>query len=450
MTHLMRTVSSLAAAAAVCLCLGSCSQLTAGFFPPDLGEKASTPAMDPGTGTYAASLPVAITSSTDKATIYYTTDGSTPTTSSHVYVSPIAVTSNMTTIQAIAVRTGLKSSSVASNTYVISTVVATPQLSPSAGTYSANQTVTMTCATTGATIHYTTDGSTPTATSAVFSSGISVSGDGTSMTIRAVATKAGMTDSSVASATYTINYSQVSTPFLSPGSGTYSADQTVTIGCGTTGATIHYTTDGTTPTAGSPVYSAPITVSGDGTTMQIRAIAMYSGMANSTVASASYTINYPLVTPVFTPWGSAIGHLTPVQITCGTPGASIMYTTDLSTPTEVGGVVQNGILYTGPFLLPYGQTTVIARSFKVGKGDSSTMSATYNQYTWALIVVQSTSQLLARQLGVANGVLYGGGERTTSPPQPAPWPRTPPASSPTWQTRGRRTSMRSRSTPAAR
>lgn len=61
---------------------------------------------------------------------------------------------------------------------------------------------------------------------------------------------------------------------------------TATISCSTSGATIYYTTNGNTPTTSSTQYSSPITLSGACT---IKAIAVKSGMNNSSVASKSYT-----------------------------------------------------------------------------------------------------------------------------------------------------------------
>lgn len=78
--------------------------------------------------------------------------------------------------------------------------VATPTFSPAAGEVAAGTTVTISCATAGATIHYTTDGSTPTASSAT---GTSVTVNA-AMTIKAIAVKEGMNDSEVATAAYTI------------------------------------------------------------------------------------------------------------------------------------------------------------------------------------------------------------------------------------------------------
>lgn len=55
--------------------------------------------------------------------------------------------------------------------------------------------------------------------------------------------------------------STVATPTFSPGGGTYSSAQTVTISDTTSGATIYYTTDGSTPTTSSSHYTTAITVS---------------------------------------------------------------------------------------------------------------------------------------------------------------------------------------------
>lgn len=84
------------------------------------------------------------------------------------------------------------------------------------------------------------------------------------------------------------NRTQVATPTFSPAAGTYSSTQNVTISCATDGATIHYTTDGTTPTDESPSYTDAISVSA---TQTIKAIATKTGLASSEVASASYTIS---------------------------------------------------------------------------------------------------------------------------------------------------------------
>lgn len=90
--------------------------------------------------------------------------------------------------------------------------------------------------------------------------------------------------------TYTVGSSggTVATPTFNPSGGTYTTAQNVTISCATSGATIRYTTDGSTPTATSPQYTAPISVT---STKTIKAIAIKSGMTNSAIATAAYTIS---------------------------------------------------------------------------------------------------------------------------------------------------------------
>ena len=173
-------------------------------------------------------------------------------------------------------------------TYVASgggTAAATPTFTLPAGTYLGTQSVSLSDSTTGATIYYTTDGSTPTTSSTVFNSSTPISVTATE-TINAIAAGNGFTASPVASALYTIE-SQVAAPTFSPGGGIYSSAQNVTISTTAKNATIYYTTDGSTPTTSSTQYSGAVTVSSSET---LKAIATASGFFNSNVSSAIYTI----------------------------------------------------------------------------------------------------------------------------------------------------------------
>gem|GEM_PF-5394078 len=252
----------------------------------------ATPVFSPVGGTYTSAQTVAISDATAGAVIYYTTDGSAPTTGSTKYSGAIAV-SKTETISAIAVATGLSNSSVATATYTINIPTATPTFSPAAGTYTSAQPVSISDATTGAVIYYTVDGSTPTTTATgstqQYSGPITVS---KTETISAIAVAPGFTNSSVATAAYTVNLNSTATPTFSPAAGTYTSAQPVSISDATTGAVIYYTVDGSTPTTtatgSTQQYSGPITVS---KTETINALAVAPGDSNSSVATALYTLS---------------------------------------------------------------------------------------------------------------------------------------------------------------
>jgi Chitobiase/beta-hexosaminidase C-terminal domain len=225
---------------------------------------------------------VAISCATAGSTIYFTTDGSTPTPSSPIYSAPISVAANET-VQAIATAINFSQSAVGSATYAIQAAV--PTFAPVAGTYNSAQTVTVSTTTPSAIIYYTLDGSTPTTSSTLYGGPITVN---VTETVKVIAAAAGFTQSAVGSASYVINLPQAATPTFSPVAGTYSSAQSVTITTTTASATIYYTTNGTTPTTGSNLYTGPVTVS---TTETIQAIAVATEFTQSAVGSAAYTIN---------------------------------------------------------------------------------------------------------------------------------------------------------------
>ena len=174
---------------------------------------------------------------------------------------------------------------------------ATPTFSPAGGTYTAVQSVTLTSTTAGASIYYTLDGSTPTNTSTLYSAATPIQVSATT-TINAIAAEPpSYLNSNVASATYTINLPVVATPTFSPAPGVYNSAQSVSLSDTTTGASIYYTTDGSTPTSKSNLFTAGMPIAVPSTTT-IKAIATESGDANSAIASGTYTLNGPAVSVV--------------------------------------------------------------------------------------------------------------------------------------------------------
>jgi N-acetylneuraminic acid mutarotase len=158
----------------------------------------ATPTFSPGPGTYTGVQAVTIDDVTSGATIYYLVNGNTP---SSQYIAPIPVSSSET-IEAIAGAGGYANSNVASAAYVVQVVpAATPTFSAESGTYATAQTVTISDATPGATVYYTTDGTAPTTASTMYVSPITVSA---SETVLAIAVASGFSNSAIESAVYTI------------------------------------------------------------------------------------------------------------------------------------------------------------------------------------------------------------------------------------------------------
>ncbi len=247
-------------------------------------------------GSYAySSFPnLSIVCSDPLATIRYTTDGSVPTqTYGTVYGAAISISSN-TTVRAIAYRAGLNDSSITSTNYSI--LVDAPAFSLAGTTYSLDQDIDLSCATPGAVIHYTTDGSIPTASSPVYTVGspIPVHGNGTTLTINAIGILAGLTNSSVMSNTYTIDYDQVSTPTIDVPAGNYTVDPLdLHITTGTAGATVYYTLSTGGSGSGTPGSSFVDISLLESMTMPVTVTAWAEAtmMENSAVVTATYTID---------------------------------------------------------------------------------------------------------------------------------------------------------------
>jgi len=305
-----------------------------------------TPTFAPAGGAYSSIQQVAISDSVRGANIYYTTDGSTPTTASTWYSAPITVSSSET-IKAIAVMSGSTNSAVGSAVYTINlATLPAPTFSPKAGTYTSQQSVSITESTSGATVYYTTNGTTPTTASLKYTGPITVS---SKETIQAIATLAGYNNSPVASAAYTINLPPAATPTFSLPAGAYSSAQRVSISDSTSGATIYYTTDGSTPTTSSTLYTGTFLVP---STETVKAIAIVPGSYSiSPVATAVYTITLsPAATPIFYLIGGAYTTPQTEYIFDSTTGAVIYYTTDGATPTT------GSTKYTGSFIVSVTET----------------------------------------------------------------------------------------------
>jgi len=172
-------------------------------------EKISAPEASLKSGNYIFLKYVTLFCATDGASIFYTTNGSTPIKNGIWYTDPILIGAD-TILKAVAVKDGIYSD-IMTEVYNFSLQnkgAAIPQAAPPGGEYFGSQSVTLTSATEGALIYYTTDGSEPTAGSSRYTGTISISNTTANMTapvtLKAIAVKEGMEDSYVFTAIYTI------------------------------------------------------------------------------------------------------------------------------------------------------------------------------------------------------------------------------------------------------
>ena len=267
-----------------------------------------------------------ITTTTTRSTIYYTTDGSEPSSSNGtVYTIPFAV-NEQTTIKAFVTRTGFSDSEVTTKT--INKVAAPTIVNTEASVIS------ITSATSDAKIYYTTDGSVPTTTSSTEYTG-PLTITASSVTIKAIAVKDGMINSAVSSESFAFS---CPTPTITFDNTT----NTVTI-ASETGSTIYYaygSTDPADPTVNESVAhgSSPVSFTISDKTY-IKAIAIKEGLGNSDVQSATIDKVAP-PTISFTSDGK-------VKLTSTTPSVTIYYEigedeSSVATPTT------SSTRYTGP------------------------------------------------------------------------------------------------------
>jgi alpha-tubulin suppressor-like RCC1 family protein len=239
-----------------------------------------------------------------------------------------------------------------------------PTLSPASGVYSTAQSVTVTSIDPSAILHFTTTGVDPTASDATVASGGTIAIT-QSTTLKVSDWRPGAPASVATTGVYEL---KVVTPTFSPGSGGYASAQTVTVSTTTAGATFTYTVDGTEPTETSPAYSGSVAVSTSGT---VKARAFKPGWTASDTGYASYRISLGTVAdPVISPAGGTYTDEVLVTISTSTPGASVRFTRDGSTPDE------RSPLLTAPVLVRT-TTTIRAKAFKAGYTSSAVISATY-------------------------------------------------------------------------
>jgi alpha-tubulin suppressor-like RCC1 family protein len=323
--------------------------------------KVATPILSSAGGNYSTDQTVIVTNATAGAEIHYSLDGDDPTLADPTIASGGNIVIDRTTTLKVRAWNGtMPPSDIVTAVYTMT--VAWPSITPNGGTYTSAQTVSISTTSPGVTLRYTTDNSTPTEASPIYSTPLQIS---TTTTVKAIGFRTGWSNSLLRSATYQMNFGSLDAPVLAPGEGTYTSSVTVTI-TALAGASIRYTTNGMPPNAFSTLYTGPLTIA---TPLTLKAIAIHPDYGTSPVATAIYSVI--VAAPLFTPAAGTYNPGQAVTVSCATPGATIRFTLDGRDPTTTDPIIANN----GTLLL--GNYTLKARAFKTGVTTSEITSATY-------------------------------------------------------------------------
>lgn len=300
--------------------------------------------------------------------IYFTVDGSEPTTSSQRFVTPIALTNGKTDIKGITQPTGYVESVSATFPYKFKVATPTSDVNSNKLYSTAGSVIKLDDETKKATLRYSVDGGAWN----TYVDGIRpIEGK---HTVRAYGVRDGYIDSDPITFTYEA-VSALTPPEIVVPSGTYSNTfSTELLKNGLSrdlNADIYYTTDDNVSdrdiVSRGTLYTRPVNVD---RSLNLRAVCAKDGFETSSVSRASYRLVVKDVAFYSDPIDGKPGYYM-IELDCKTAGAKIYYTTDGSKPTT------SSTLYTGPFEASLG-VEIKAFAEKEGMQTSSVINYSRN------------------------------------------------------------------------
>ena len=346
------------------------------------------------------------------ASVYYTLDGSDPSDSSNTAVmtgSQVTLDGalgSVITVKVCSKEEGKSPSDVSTYTYQISKYQAGISCDTADGTeLSSGAVVNLITDVTDAVIYYTIDGSMP-GTGSRQGSSVKLEGEaGSSVTVKAMVDGPGESNA-VAYFQFKLK-EKPAAPTASPSGGVLTTAARVTLV--SAGGKIYYTTDGSTPTANSSLYTEPILVN---KAMTIRAVTVSDTGEVSDVASYSYSAAGRAAAPEASIPSGPVEPGTKVSFTSATSGAYIYYSTDGTTPT-VDNLTEM-MIADGDEITINRSVQIQAVAYKEGLQLSTVASYTYEVDTIPAVVKKQEQQALLEQEQLKDSDSTGLARRTDS------------------------------------
>ncbi|NMO15010.1 chitobiase/beta-hexosaminidase C-terminal domain-containing protein [Pyxidicoccus fallax] len=349
---------------------------------PQPGKDTTAPVTraTPAGGNFTRAVPVALAcddagGSGCEAT-YYTLDGSTPTTSSTRYREPFTLTA-ATTVRFFSVDAAGNSEAAKSEAYAFANATDTQPPTTTAslpgGAYNSPRSVTLTCADGGgsgcAATHYTLDGSVPTQASPRYSAPLTIAA---TTTLRFFSVDVAGNLEGARQERYVLD-TVAPTVSASPAGGNHGRAVEVTLTCddgnGSGCASIHFTLDGSIPSAASSTYSAPLRLVAN---TRLRFLAVDRAGNASEEQSQVYTLDRTGPGSTATPKGGLFRMPFTVALACddssGCPAT--YFTLDGAVPTRASE------RYAGPISIR-GNTTLRFFSVDSADNDGPAVTETY-------------------------------------------------------------------------
>jgi hypothetical protein len=316
--------------------------------PPIDCSTLTIPVPSPLAGTFLDSVIVSLSTTTSGGIVRYTINGADPSASSLVYSSALVLTTTST----VRARTFLGScspSALLTATYTVTSscgTVAAPTFTPSPGSYTDSVSVALSTTTSSGIIRYTVDGSATTSSSPIYGSALTLT---STTTVRAQTYLGSCTPSAEVSGLFQVTPAATTVaPIFSPPAGAYAPGTAISLSVADPSAVIRYTTDGSEPTASSPVYSSSFTLT---VPLTLKAKAFRSGFAPSATVSASYAPM--LAAPALTPGPGVHAFEALISAFQPDPVARIVYTTDGSDPLPTSPTLSGSLALTAPQTLKF-------------------------------------------------------------------------------------------------